>query len=277
MSGFSSAWLSLREAADHRSRDSALGETLSGRFALRDSVTITDIGCGTGSNLRATAALLPTKQNWTLVDYDPALLSAAREELSNWADEARTEGEHLQLIKGPARLSVCFRKADLAADLEKCLGPPCDLITAAALFDLASEAFIRRFAQAVAARNAVFYTVLTYNGRCSWQPRHPADNTVTAAFHRHQMTDKGFGVSAGPTAPLHLSDQFKLAGYSVQEADSPWRLASGDEALLTELQAGHRTAVAETGAVDHSTLQSWASRKLTGAIIGHTDTLATPA
>jgi SAM-dependent methyltransferase len=276
MSGFSSAWLSLREAADHRSRDAALAETLSGRFALRDSVTITDIGCGTGSNLRATAALLPMKQNWTLVDYDPALLSAAREKLSNWADEASTEGEHLLLVRGPARISVCFREADLAADLETGLGPPTDLITAAAFFDLASKAFIRNFAQAVATRGAVFYTVLTYNGRCSWQPRHPADNAVTAAFHRHQLTDKGFGVSTGPTAPLHLSDQFKLAGYSVQEADSPWRLTPSDEPLLAELQAGHQTAVAETGAVEQSTLQSWASRKLTGAVIGHTDTLAIP-
>lgn len=277
MSGFSSAWLTLREPADHRSRNAELAEALSARFTLRDSITVTDIGCGTGSNLRATAALLPTKQNWTLVDYDPGLLGTAREELCRWADETRTVGEALELIKGPARISVSFRQADLAVDLEAGLGEPNELITAAAFFDLASEAFIRKFAQAVAARNAVFYTVLTYNGRCSWQPRHPADNAVTSAFQRHQMTDKGFGVSVGPTAPLHLSDQFKLAGYSVQEAESPWRLAPGDEALLAELQAGHLTAVAETGAVEQSALQSWASRKLTGAIIGHTDTLAIPA
>jgi len=277
MSGFSSAWLTLREPADHRSRNAELAEALSARFTLRDSITVTDIGCGTGSNLRATAALLPTKQNWTLVDYDPGLLGTAREELCTWADETRTVGEALELIKGPARISVSFRQADLAVDLEAGLGEPNELITAAAFFDLASEAFIRKFAQAVAARNAVFYTVLTYNGRCSWQPRHPADNAVTSAFQRHQMTDKGFGVSVGPTAPLHLSDQFKLAGYSVQEAESPWRLAPGDEALLAELQAGHLTAVAETGAVEQSALQSWASRKLTGAIIGHTDTLAIPA
>ena len=277
MSGFSSAWLTLREPADHRSRNAELAEALSARFTLRDSITVTDIGCGTGSNLRATAALLPTKQNWTLVDYDPGLLGTAREELCRWADETRTVGEALELIKGPARISVSFRQADLAVDLEAGLGEPNELITAAAFFDLASEAFIRKFAQAVAARNAVFYTVLTYNGRCSWQPRHPADNAVTSAFQRHQMTDKGFGVSVGPTAPLHLSDQFKLAGYSVQEAESPWRLAPGDEALLAELQAGHLTAVAETGAVEQSALQSWASRKLTGAIIDHTDTLAIPA
>ncbi len=95
MSGFSSAWLSLREAVDHRSRNAALAEALAGHFNLRDSVTITDIGCGTGSNLRATAALLPARQSWTLVDYDPALLSTAKDELGNWADEARIEGEDL--------------------------------------------------------------------------------------------------------------------------------------------------------------------------------------
>ena len=276
MSGFSSAWLTLREPADHRSRNAELAEALSARFTLRNSITVTDIGCGTGSNLRATAALLPTKQNWTLVDYDPGLLSTAREELCRWADETRTEGEALELIKGLSRISVSFRQADLAVDLEAGLGEPNDLITAAAFFDLASEAFIRKFAQAVAACNAVFYTVLTYNGRCRWQPHHPGDNAVTSAFHRHQMTDKGLGISVGPTAPMYLSDQFKLAGYSVQEGDSPWQLEAQDEALLAEVQAGHQSAVAETGAVEQAALKSWASRKLTGAVIGHSDTLAMP-
>ncbi|MBU1210398.1 MAG: class I SAM-dependent methyltransferase [Alphaproteobacteria bacterium] len=276
MTGFSSAWLKLREAADHRSRNAGLAEALSGRLALREKVSVTDIGCGTGSNLRGTADLLPDKQSWTLVDYDAGLLESARVELAAWADAAHAAGGELRLEKGHKRITVAFRQADLSADLDAALGETCDLVTAAAFFDLASEAFIRRFAKAVAERRAVFYTVLTYNGISRWQPHHPADNAVTSAFHRHQLTDKGFGVAAGPMAPIHLSDQFQFAEYSVQEGDSPWELGRGDQALMDEVQAGHAAAVTEIGGIDAAPLHSWASRQLSGVYIGHTDTLAMP-
>ncbi|MEQ8825989.1 MAG: class I SAM-dependent methyltransferase [Filomicrobium sp.] len=277
MTGFSSDWLRLREAADHRSRNTHLAETLAARFALRDAITVTDIGCGTGSNLRGTYSLLPHTQTWTLVDYDTNLLAAARAELSSWADTAGSEGENtLRLTKGRFDLIVQFRQADLAADLDKALGDKADLITAAAFFDLTSEDFIKKFAKAVRARKAAFYTVLTYNGVTRWSPHHPVDNQIAAEFHRHQRTDKGFGPSAGPTAPLHLADQFQLAEYSVQEGDSPWELDVADQALIDELQEGHAKAVSETKAIGEKQLAAWSALKRTGVLIGHTDTLAFP-
>lgn len=276
MTGFSRAWLKLRETADHRSRDAALAEALSGHFALRDEISVTDIGCGSGSNLRATAGLLPSRQSWTLVDHDAALLSAARDELAAWADSAEPTGDRLQLKHGRLDIMVQFRRADLAADLGTALSTPSDLVTAQAFFDLASEEFIRLFAKSLERLGAAFYTTLTYNGITRWTPRHPADNRIAAAFHRHQLGDKGFGPAAGPTAPMVLADQLSLTGFRVQEGDSPWRLGHADQNLIDELQAGHAAAVAETGQLDPPTLESWSSLRRTGAQIGHTDTLALP-
>lgn len=277
MSGFSADWLSLREAADARARDHGLGQALAARFATHDTIRVVDLGCGTGANLRATASLLPARQYWTLVDYDADLLAAAREKLAAWADTAQFDGETLHLAKDGQAIDVAFRQADLARDLETALGSAADLITASALFDLASPAFIRSFAAAVASRRAVFYTVLTYNGIQRWAPHRPADNAMASAFHRHQMRDKGFGAAAGPMAPTHLADQFRLAGYSVQEADSPWRLsAPRDAVLLAELAKGFAAAVAETGGVDAKTIETWLRTVHSGAETGHTDTLAVP-
>lgn len=278
MTGFDPGWLALREPADHRSRNAALAEALAARFALRDTVSVVDLGCGTGSNLRALAGLLPKRQTWTLVDYDPNLLERAREALSEWATASTRKGDgSLELEYDGRRLHVAFRQADLNADLDAALGPAVDLVTAAAFFDLASPAFIRRLAAAVAERKAVFYTVLTYNGIQLWTPRSPADSQMAGAFNRHQMNDKGLGPSAGPTAPAHLADQFRLAGFSVEEGDSPWRLRTpADAALIAELASGYAAAVAETGAVDARTLERWQARQHTGAETGHTDTLAFP-
>src|SRR3954470_5031135 len=97
-------------------------------------------------------------------------------------------------------LTVSFHQADLARDLEALIPAGADLVTAAALFDLVSPAFIERVAEAVAARGAFLYTALTYAGRDPRPPPPPADARVLAAFHAHQRGDKGFGPAAGPEA-----------------------------------------------------------------------------
>lgn len=282
MGGFSHDWLALREPADHRSRDAALADALRSFFLQRESIRVVDLGCGTGSNLRATSLLLPARQVWTLVDLDPALLASARDELTRWADDAAPGADGaLSLTKDGKAIAVSFRQFDLMGDLDAVLpvgGPDKpELVTASALFDLASEEFIRRFAKAVAGTKAAFYTVLTYNGLQLWTPRGPVDQQMRAAFVAHQMTDKGFGKSAGPLAPEYLAGAFRAFGYSVSEGDSPWVLAAPrDAALIEELATGFAAAVRETREVPADEIDKWLTRKFTGAEVGHTDTLALP-
>ena len=113
MTEFSSEWLDLREAADKRSRCSETANAVAARFALRDEIRVVDIGSGTGANLRATAALLPRHQTWTLVDNDATLLEQARAKLRRWADSAEGEGETLQLEKDGRTIAVRFANADV--------------------------------------------------------------------------------------------------------------------------------------------------------------------
>jgi SAM-dependent methyltransferase len=276
MSAFSAEWLDLREPVDHRSRNKALAQALGRHFDGWRPLSVVDLGCGTGSNLRATAPLLGPEQHWTLVDFDEALLQAANARLTAWADGFDASGRTLALFKGQKRIAVEFRRADLAGDLEAALGPAAHLVTAAALFDLVSATFIARFAAALAARKSAFYTVLTYAGDQRWTPAHAADPAILEAFHSHQGRDKGFGGAAGPAAPVLLSKSFAAAHYTVQEADSAWRLGPQDGALIADLARGMATAVEETGAIDQATLAAWREVARTGAVVGHADTLALP-
>jgi SAM-dependent methyltransferase len=276
VSTFSPAWLDLREPADHRSRSSDLARALARYFEGRQPLTVVDLGSGTGSNLRATAPLLGREQFWTLVDLDGALLAAAMARLTAWADRFDARAGTLVLFKDHQRIHVEFRHADLAGDLDAALGPAAHLVTAAALFDLVSAAFIKRFSAALAARGSAFYTVLTYNGEQRWTPLHPADSAMAAAFHGHQSRDKGFGRAAGPAAPDLLREAFAAARYRVREADSAWRLGPQDAGLLAEVARGFAAAAAETGTLDAAALASWRGLARTGAVVGHTDTLALP-
>lgn len=276
---FSPDWLDLRESADHRARNADLAERLASCLADRDRVGVVDLGCGLGSNLRGLWRALPARQSWRLVDHDPALLAGARARLSDWADSARMEGDALLLEKEGRRLDVTFAQADLAGDLDAALGERPDLVTAAALFDLCGADWIARFARAVADRGALFHTALTYDGEEAWDPPHPADAGVRAAFVAHQGEDKGFGPAAGPAATRHLASAFAACGYETHVGESPWRLeAPRDAALIAALAEGQAQAVAETGRVPAATVEAWRAARVAAvsATIGHKDLFCRP-
>ena len=277
MSTFSAEWLSLREGADDRARNKDVANAFSAWFMQRPSVSVVDLGSGTGANLRAVAPLLPDRQSWTLIDHDAALLPTARRQLAAWADRSEAQGDDLVLFKGAAEIAVHFKVATLSNDLDPILGTAPDLVTASALFDLMPGDFIKALVRALGNRRAAFYGVLTYNGLQKWSPHRPADNEIAAAFNRHQMTDKGMGPAAGPLAAALLADQLRLEGYNVSEGDSPWRLGQSDRTLIEEVQRGHALAVLELKAVESKTVESWVKVIRSGAEIGHTDIFAVPA
>ncbi|HEV7260560.1 MAG TPA: SAM-dependent methyltransferase [Bosea sp. (in: a-proteobacteria)] len=278
MGGFSPEWLALREPADHAARNPQVLAAVGAHFAAKASLTVVDLGCGAGSNLRGSYAALPARQHWTLVDLDARLLAATRETLAGWADEAREQGEELVLAKGEHIITVDTRQADLNKDLEWILGWQPDLVTAAALFDLASKRWIERFVAALTSQRLPLYTVLTYDGRETWQPSHPADAAMLAAFKHHQRSDKGFGPAAGPDATEFMAEAFRKSGFAVSTGDSAWQLDGRQGELRQALAQGIADAVLETGQVDPATVGDWLAAKAgnTTALIGHFDLWARP-
>jgi hypothetical protein len=280
MTGFSAQWLALREPADHRARDVSLRDKvvhdLTHLARVRPGpINLVDLGCGSGSNLRALAPHLPATQHWTLVDYDPALLNAAKAALMQWADKIVSEQETLVVLKNGKHISIDFLCEDLSSNLEAVLSRPMDLLTAAAFFDLVAESWLERFCGLL---NAPLYTVLTYNGQEVWSPPQPTDAAMLNAFHAHQQTDKGFGAAAGPTAAGVMERLLKARGFAVSSAQSPWKLNASDRNLIEQLAIGSAGAVLETKRVSVEEVSAWKqSRSLAQTCeIGHTDLYARP-
>lgn len=278
---FAPDWLRLREPADQRSRSTGLAMKLQEHFASTNAVTVYDLGAGLGSNLRGTYRWLPRRQHWVLVDYDANLLAAAREEISRWADMASTTEHIMEVSKDGRSLKIEFACRDLSDNPAPWRDAKPNLVTAAALFDLVSAEWIERFVAAVVRARAVFYTVLTHDARSSWQPRHPADAAIKAAFESHFGRDKGFGPSAGGDATHLIAEAFfKAGGYRVERAQSPWNLGRADSRLIAALAEGWANAVRETKKVPEATIEEWlAARTVPEAncVIGHEDLLAVPS
>lgn len=249
--GFDADWLFLREPADHAARDKAL--LAAAVEAAGPSPVILDIGCGTGSTIRAFGDRLGANARWRLVDNDPLLLERASAATQNAVET-------------------------VLLDIRDAEALPLDgvtLVTASALLDLVSDDWLSRLAATLKTRSIPFYAALTYDGVMRWEPDLVEDAAITAAFNRHQKQDKGFGMALGPDAHGRAVEHFRASGYETREASSPWLLGEGTERLGREFTDGVARAAAAAGAVVAS---SWAEqrRKPTNITVGHHDLLATP-
>lgn len=252
--GFSADWLSLREPADHAARDVAL-LSAAAQAAGPDPV-ILDLGCGTGSTIRAFTGHLAGSANWRLVDNDPDLLSRAAHGVAG---------------------NTTTHRIDLR-DLDALPLDGASLVTASALLDLCSRDWVATLAERLARLGLPFYAALNYDGVMHWTPSDPSDVAVTQAFNRHQRGDKGFGPALGPDAAKVIAEIFTAAGYRVVEADSPWLLGADKAALQRELVQGIAQAAHEAGESD---ALRWGVNRTTAADtafchIGHRDLLALP-
>ena len=273
---FSPEWLALREPVDHRSIDATLRAQVAAHLSGASPVNIMDMGCGSGSNLRALADHLGPAQSWTLVDWDENLLAHARDALAQWGEAPYEDDGALVIHRGKKRIEVFFERVDLARHVAHALERPLDLVTAAAFFDLVSEDWMDGFAAALSARSTPLYTTLTYNGVEKWSPPHKADEAMLQAFHAHQHGDKGFGPAAGPGAADALARALARQGYRVAQAPSPWLLDGADARLVRELAEGASNAVRETGLVAGADVDAWldARQQASACEIGHADIFA---
>jgi SAM-dependent methyltransferase len=292
MNSFTSEWLALREPVDHRSRNKKLLASVTNYLDQiasihASAIHIVDLGCGSGSNLRALAPAFHDVQEWTLVDSDPALLHAAQTELLEWCDDsiviqndlhASGHGsltQSLVLIKNKKKINVNFQCADLSKDVHLPIMATADLVTAAAFFDLTSEIWLQQFC---ATLRKPLYATLSYNGSENWHPEGPSDASVLKAFHLHQTTDKGFGAAVGPNAAKLLIKLLTDRAYRVFVADSPWVMDELDRPLIEQLASGTATAVKETALLPAETVDQWlqSKRNAIKCVIGHTDIFACP-
>ncbi len=230
MTGFSPEWLALREPADKAARNAKVLASFARAFKDHDSLVICDMGAGTGAAVRAFADLLPKRQDWILVDHDPRNLACAVTALSAWADG----GDRQVIHRGDRRIGLRTLHQDFAADPAPWPAGT-ELVTASALLDLPSHAWIDGFVARLSERKLPALITLTVDGVMAAEPAHELDAPVFDAFRQHQGGDKGFGPSAGAGAAAYLEHSLRNAGYTLECGDSPWVIDRGSPELLREL------------------------------------------
>jgi hypothetical protein len=152
------------------------------------------------------------------------------------------------------------------------------LVTASALLDLVSEAWVRTLAVRCAEAAAAVLFALSYDGRVVCTPQDPEDEAILWLVNRHQQTDKGFGPALGPRATEVTARCFEALGYRVQRARSDWRLALESRDLQGQLIDGWAQAATEMAPAREAMIHAWRDRRLAHVadgqseiVVGHED------
>jgi hypothetical protein len=294
MTGFGADWLALREPFDRAAREAAARSLdlpgLASRLRGDDSMlTVLDLACGTGANLRELAPRLCGFQRWLLVDHDPLLLGALPGAFEAWTRALGFElhpAESGLRIDGPdwsAEIQVL--RIDLAVALDTVPFAGARLVTASALLDLVSVAWLDALIGHVRSTSGAALFALTVDGRATWQPRVVGDEEIHRLFMSHQRRDKGFGPAMGIEAARLAAERFALAGYEVIQTASDWRIDASDGAqgasMFNAMVDGMANAALEQAPLADALVSGWRGQRmgLTGRSclsVGHRELLAVP-
>jgi hypothetical protein len=302
-----SVWLQLREHADWKARSTVLTRVIAATVARDRPVRVLDLATGAGSNVRYLVEHLPAHQEWLLIDRSAALLSDAEARTRRWAAErcyavhpdttdtggGLSNAEALAHAVSPTRrgFSVVGGQLDcqvelLAQNLRTLDDPSMfdgrHLVTASALLDLVSEAWLRALASRCRAAGASALFTITYDGRFSCVPAEPEDELIRGLMNAHQRRDKGLGGPAeGPEAAACAVRCFADEGYDVRSEASDWVLGAGDVAMQRTLIDGWAAAASEVSPDDAAMIGAWQARRLahvdagvSHVVVGHRDVAA---
>lgn len=302
MGEFDKDWLSLREPADHLARDTDLLQSLLEHLrAASDATTSTgsdmdharslsvvDLGTGTGSNLRYLQPRLGAHQRWQLVDNDPALLQVLPERLNAWAaDQQLALFDNHSRIDGTAAQGHANSFLIDVISLDLATANPdvseADLLTASALLDLFSAQRIDAIAEAAARASVPCLFALSYDGRIRCTPEHADDDHVFGLVNAHQQRDKGLGSALGPEGGAYMATALEKAGFAVSTRRADWQLDSSTNALQRELMNGWCQAAIEQSPSDLPRVRSWQHTRQQQIdsdelhiTVGHIDVLGLP-
>lgn len=250
---FSADWLALRAPADLKARDHDM--LVRAADCAPPGTTVLDLGSGTGATAQAFGAAGFGTIRWRFFDNDPVLLAIA--------------GQNTPVAE-------C-----ITGDLAQVNALPLDgvvLVTASALLDLMPRAWVEALAARLQAAGLPFYAALNYDGTMNWTPAGANDADVTACFNRHQVGDKGLGAALGPSSGAQAAEIFRVAGFEVTLAESPWEIGPDQAPLHRALLEGIGEAAGEAGCevAARWTTERCAWIRQAYATIGHTDLLALP-
>ncbi|MEK6476597.1 hypothetical protein WJR50_03645 [Catalinimonas sp. 4WD22] len=281
-------WLDHRYACDAEARNANIEKKFLEFFSEKDTLSIVDAGCGTGSNFQYYFEKLPNHQEWVFLDCENSLLEACRAKLHNFAKknhyQYKEQNGSISIKAGRKQANIRTVDGELA-EVEKHTDlKETNVITANALFDLLSYDQFDTFACKLSAYNVCLMATLNYY-ETSFLPFSEDDGRFVRYFHTHMTRPQKFGAAMGPNCTEEMLDLLTEHQMMIEQEGSQWHLKRYDTTMHHYLLHFFEHAVRDLNLSDTEVteLEVWLENKKKMSqdhkleiIVDHSDIFAYP-
>lgn len=228
---FKADWLSERYPYDSEAREKTIEATALNYLKAKTSLTLVDVGSGTGSNALYLMDKLKQDQSWTFIEMDTSLNSILIRRLKDFALYHKYEWDvqknKYTIITPSKKLSFQILNESLLNVANLVDLSSVDLVLANAVFDLLSATQIETFLQPILAKKVACLFTMNYQ-QMVFTPADPFDDTYITLYDQHMERSQDFGHAMGKQAGGKLAQLFKEADWLTHEANSYWQLLEVD-------------------------------------------------
>ena len=171
--------------------------------------------------------------DYILLDADRQLLDSSCRWLCDWAAARGLRSDLLPDGLRVGDLLVRLVHAELGSYLEAAHGAPADVLIANAVLDLVDVPAVLPGMLRLLVPGGVYWFTINYDGESIFEPGHPHDDQIMAAYHRDMDERFRYGRPAGESRTgRHLFHYLRAAGAPALAAgSSDWVVHAGPDGI----------------------------------------------
>lgn len=263
---FDRDWLQERYPFDAEARNKTLESKMLANFSNQSSLTLVDIGAGTGSNCLYFIDQLPQNQSWYLIEQNEGLKKATIRRLKDFAAYHKYD---FNQKKNKVTIKSIKKKIEVTLINDSLLNlaqlvdlKQVDLVLANAVLDLLSKAQVEQLVDIIVNHQLVFYPTLNYDGM-TFLPTDPFDDIFIDSYHQHLERPQEHGIPLGKNVSQYMLDLLAEKKCQIDTATSTWKVDRDDIKMHYYLLNFMENAIAEMdlAPAKQVNFEQWVQRK----------------
>jgi SAM-dependent methyltransferase len=262
---FSVKWLNTRYPFDVAARNSEVEKAALMALPPDRDLRLLDLGAGTGNSCRYFIPKLPQNQEWLLVELNPDLIEAAKQQLVEFAKAEgykRLPSDDGLKFKGKKTIHIRFLQHSFLHLNDVLDLSGFDLVTAGAVIDLLSTDMLEQLVQQFIGHVAPFLATINFVGLLFDQAT-DRDRQYAALYMQHMQRERPFGRALGAHCIPFLESWLLIRDIPFLSGASDWMIRPEDTAMHAFQLDFMEEAITEMLACPEAgeKLQEWLAQK----------------
>ena len=259
-------WLAERYHFDAAARNPAVEQKFLHTLPAQDTISLVDVGAGSGANCRYLMEKITTDQQWLLIEQNPDFSQASLQALQEYASRQGYTSileQNTLIIQTPTKTVQVKARCGSLLEIDGLANlSNTDAVVANAVFDLFTPAQFEAFVSTLAQHSLIFLSTLNYENM-SFSSGNGQDEKVIALYHAHMLRQQTVGKAMGPTCVPQMIEILQKQRYTVSSGNSVWHIQRKHEKMISYLLSFMESSIVELPLTPEDTwlLKQWKKQK----------------